>query len=248
MNQLVERESTAVAEVAPSQATSLLQAITAAAANKDVDIEKMRQLFQMHKEMVAIEAEAAFNAAMARAQAKIEPVVGKAYNTQTQSYYAKLAAINKVITPLYTAEGIRLSFSEGDCPKPDWFRTLAKVSHSAGHSEMHHLDLPLDDVGAKGTVNKTKVHATGSTSSYARRYLTCMIFNVSTGDDNDGNGTVGGGQSDAEPDPAGKKALEACGSMRTLTETWNKLPKEARGTLSAVMNECRARLKAAEQA
>jgi hypothetical protein len=189
MNQIVERENTAVVEATlPSQATTLLQAITAAAANKDVDIQKMRELFEMHKEMVRIEAEAAFNAAMARAQAKIEPVATNAFNTQTQSWYAKLAAVAKKITPIYAAEGLSVSFDEGKSDKgPEWFRTLAKVSHSAGHTRDYHLDLPFDDVGAKGTVNKTRVHATGSTNTYGRRYLLCMIFNVATEDDTDGN-------------------------------------------------------------
>lgn len=247
MNDIVARENTAVAEAMPSQATSLLQAITSAAANKDVDIDKMRQLFEMHKEMVAIEAEAAFNAALARAQAKIEPIAAKAYNSQTQSYYAKLAAINKAIVPIYTAEGISISFGTADCPKEGWYRTVAIVSHGAGHSREYHLDLPPDDVGIKGTANKTQVHAAGSTSSYARRYLVCMIFNVSTGDDNDGNGAGGSGNNGQEPDPEGKAALEACASMRVLTETWNKMPKDKRATLSGVMNECRAKLKEADQ-
>ena len=57
----------------------------------------------------------------------------------------------------------------------DWYR-------------QHHIDLPLDNVGTKGTVNKTGVQATGSTNAYGRRYLVLMIFNVSTEDeDNDGN-------------------------------------------------------------
>lgn len=175
----------------PSNATSLLQAITQASANPDVNIEKMERLFAMHKELVAKEAEAAFNAAMARAQAKIEPVANNASNSQTNSRYAKLAQINRDITPIITAEGLSISFDAGEAPA-GLQRIVAIVSHSAGHSRSYHLDLPMDDVGAKGTVNKTKVHATGSTNSYGRRYLVCMIFNVTTEDDDDGN--KGGGK------------------------------------------------------
>lgn len=181
---VVERKT----EIVPaSNATSLLQAITLAASNKDVDIDKMQRLFEMHQKMVAQEAEAAFNGAMARAQARIEPVANNAANTQTNSRYAKLAAINKAIVPIYTAEGLSISFDTGKAEVPDWQRTIAWVSHAAGHKREFHYDLPMDDMGAKGTVNKTKVHATGSSSSYARRYLTCMIFNVTTEDDDDGN-------------------------------------------------------------
>lgn len=188
--QVVQREPGQVVPV--GNATSLLQAIAGAAANPEADIEKMERLFAMHQKMVAQEAEAAFNAALSRAQSRIVPVANNAANTQTNSRYAKLAAINKAITPIYTAEGLAISFDTEECPTAGFQRTVAILSHSAGHNRRYHLDMPLDDVGAQGKVNKTKVHATGSTSSYARRYLVCMIFNVTTEDDDDGN--KGGGR------------------------------------------------------
>jgi hypothetical protein len=245
MNDIVTQETQAIVAAHQSQATSLLQAITSAASNKDVDIEKMERLFAMHQQMVKQEAEAAFNAAMARAQSRMETVAAKAHNSQTNSYYAKLAAINTAITPIYTAEGLSVSFGTADCPKEGWYRTVATVSHATGHTREYHLDLPPDDSGIKGAANKTQVHAAGSTSSYARRYLVCMIFNVSTGDDNDGNGS-GRKREGGEPDPEGKKILEACGSMRALSEAWNKLKPEQRKTLSGVMNDCRAKIKQAD--
>jgi hypothetical protein len=108
--EVIEQKS---AVVPHSNATSLLQAITSAASNPQTDIEKMERLFAMHQKMVAQEAEAAFNGAMARAQANIVPVANNAANSQTNSRYAKLAAINKAITPIYTSEGHRLP-----CPRP----------------------------------------------------------------------------------------------------------------------------------
>jgi len=61
------------------------------------------------------------------------------------------------------------------------------LSHSAGHTRKYWVDLPLDQAGIKGTVNKTPMHATGSTFSYGRRYLVVMIFNISViGEDDDG--------------------------------------------------------------
>jgi len=240
MNAIVERKP---AEVVQSNATSLLQAITGAASNPQTDIEKIERLFKMHQQMVAQEAEAAFNAAMARAQAKIVPVANNAANTQTNSRYAKLAAINKAITPIYTAEGLSISFNSGDAAQ-GLMRTIAIVSHAQGHSRQYHLDLPPDDVGAKGTVNKTQVHALGSTSSYARRYLVCMIFNVTTEDDNDGNRKR---PTEVEPDAAGKKALEACGSISALKAAWKALTSEQRKTLIDVGEDCRARIEAADK-
>jgi hypothetical protein len=45
----------------------------------------------------------------------------------------------------------------------------------------------------KGRPNKTALHGLGSSVSYLRHYLTCMIFNVvMRGEDDDGNGFPGG--------------------------------------------------------
>lgn len=170
-----------------SNAGSLLQAITQAASNPAVDIEKMERLFAMHQTMVRQEAETAFNAAMARAQAQMVAVVRDRANDFTKSTYATLTAINDAIVPIYTAEGFSISFDSGDCPVAGHIRTIAKVSHAAGYTREHHNDMPLDTAGSGGKVNKTAIQASGSTQSYARRYLVCQIFNVTTTDDNDGN-------------------------------------------------------------
>lgn len=232
------------AVVQHSNATSLLQAITNAASNPQTDIEKMERLFAMHQKMVAQEAEAAFNGAMARAQARIKPVGAKAYNSHTKSHYAKLKAINDEIVPIYTSEGLSVSFNTESHPDKGVLRTAAIVSHLNGHTRQYSLDLPIDDAGAQGTKNKTGVQATGSTSAYARRYLVCMIFNVSTFDDNDGNRV----KEEIEADPEGKKALEACGSIGALQEAWKALTAKQRSTLNTVKDECKARIDAAEKA
>ena len=61
------------------------------------------------------------------------------------------------------------------------------LRHQSGHEESDVAEVPIDDKGMKGNANKTQTHAFGSTASYARRYLFCMIFDVATSDDNDGN-------------------------------------------------------------
>lgn len=187
---LVVRENQPPVPVTDS--TTLIRALARAAADPKVDVAKMKDLFQMHKELLAINAEADFNDAMARAEAKMTIIVRDAENTHTNSTYATLAAINEKIVPIYTAEGLSISFDTGKADNPAEQRTLARVSHSSGHSRDYHIDLPKDDVGAKGTTNKTPVHATGSTNMYGRRYLVCMIFNLATrAMDKDGNTPTG---------------------------------------------------------
>ncbi len=248
-------EERALPALQGAQPTSLMQAITMAASNPAMDMDKIERLFAMHQKVLAQEAEAQFNDAMARAQRNIVPVVANRKNTHTNSMYADLGAISKVIAPLYTAEGLSISFDSNrevlnadGKPIPQqptgWFRTVGIVSHSAGHSRIHHIDLPSDTSGSQGKTNKTEIQGAISTTTYGRRALTCMVFNVATGDD-DGNR---GRQTEApEPDAEGKKALEACGSMAAFAKAWNALSKDQRKTLHEVRVECETRIKEADK-
>jgi hypothetical protein len=200
---------------------SLLQAIVRAAADPATDLSKIERLYALHERMVKNDAETAFNAALARAQALMPTVARKASNTQTDSKYAKLEAIVEAISPIYTAEGFALSFDTADAPKAGDIRIVSILSHAAGHSRQYHIDMPPDEAGIKGNVNKTRLHATGSTNSYARRYLICMIFNVATMDDNDGNR-----DKKVMPDKAladWLAAVEMAESMEQVEAVWRQI-------------------------
>jgi hypothetical protein len=132
-------------------------------------------------------AEAEFNRAMSAVQAKLPVVLADTVNTQTNSTYAKHEIIAKTIKPIYTEHGFSTSFSESETPREGHIRILGTLRHSGGWSEEYFVDLPVDDRGIKGNVNKTPLHAAGSTFTYGRRYLTCLMFDVATGDDTDGN-------------------------------------------------------------
>lgn len=181
--------------------SNLVQAIASAAANPAMDVAKVKELFAMHKELQDREAAQAFADAMARAQAGISPIAKDRRNDHTKSMYATLAAIVDEVTPIVTAEGIAVSYDtfdpvrDKDLPtlEKGMVRVIALVSHRGGHVRKYHLDGQLDDAGKDGTKNKTGIQAMGSTVSYLRRYLFCMIFNVATMDDNDGSGGGNGG-------------------------------------------------------
>tara|TARA_R110000868_G_scaffold47103_1_gene154950 strand:+ start:110 stop:847 length:738 start_codon:yes stop_codon:yes gene_type:complete len=173
--------------VAVASPGDLLGALVRAASDPSTNIDVIERLYTMHQKEGERQAERAFNAALARVQGKIGTIAADSPNTQTNSKYAKLEVINKIIKPIIEAECFSLSFNTDESPKPDHFRTIGILSHADGHTRTYRIDMPYDNVGIKGTANKTLVHATGSTSSYARRYLTCLIFNISTGDDKDGN-------------------------------------------------------------
>jgi hypothetical protein len=200
-------------------AVSLLQAITRAASDPSVDIDKMERLMQMHERIVARDAEGAFNSAMRDCQAEMRPIATDAENPQTRSKYATHGRLDGALRPIYTKYGFSISYDEGDSPKPEHVRVLAYVSHVAGHTRTYHKDIPADGKGAKGGDVMTKTHASGAADSYGKRYLLKNIWNVAIGeDDNDGNGAKQG-LSEAEFE-AFKKKIEATLTKTAAKEAW----------------------------
>ena len=188
-----EQNMPTVAPAPAEAATSLLQVIERVAMNPHADLDKMKQLLDMRNGEMAREAIMAFNAAMAEAQREMEPVARDAKNQQTNSNYARLEAIARAITPIRAKHGFAASFGTDDCPHGGFMRVTCELSHNAGHSKHFHADIPIDSAGMAGKVNKTPTHAFGSTMSYGRRYLTLMIFDIATEDDDGnraGSGTV----------------------------------------------------------
>lgn len=186
----------ATAEIVPSNRNG--EAITTQghpdmlrlAIEKGAAIETIERLVVLQEKMLVRSAEIEFNEALNRVQSKIARVAPDLTNSQTGSKYASYAAIDRVIRPIYSAEGFSLSFSEEDCPKPDHVRIVCFVSKGA-HTRQYRKDMPADGKGAKGGDVMTKTHAAAAADSYAKRYLVKDIFNVAIGqDDRDGN-TVG---------------------------------------------------------
>ena len=129
-----------------------------------------------------------FNAAMSAAQSDMRPVAADANNPQTKSKYATYGAIDKALRPIYTRHGFALSFDTGDNAPSGMVRVVCLVTHAGGYSRTYHIDMPADGKGAKGGDVMTLTHATGAATSYGRRYLVNMIWNISIGeDDRDGN-------------------------------------------------------------
>lgn len=161
--------------------------LIALAIEHKADVDTLERLFALKERQDASDAKAAFFAAMREVQARAPAVVKDATNAQTNSTYAKLESIARALKPIYTEAGFSLMFGEGTAALDGYKRITVRVMHTAGHYEDSHIDLPLDDVGLKGTKNKTGTHAAGSTVSYGRRYLTLMVFNVvMAGEDDDG--------------------------------------------------------------
>lgn len=167
---------------------SLLAVIANAARDPSCDVNKMRALLDMKRELERDEAVRSFNSDMVAVQGQIRHIVADASNPSTSSKYASYLALDKALRPIYTAHGFSLSFDTADPPRDNYVRVIAYVGHRDGHIRTYHADMPADGLGAKGSQVMTKTHATGSAMSYGMRYLLKMIFNVAVGeDDDDGN-------------------------------------------------------------
>lgn len=219
-NAVVVREHGQI--VAPPAGTpeALIHQIGLAAADPNVDIAKMERLYAMHKDMLAGRAEQQFNESFARAQEKIQPVAAKYWNDQTKSRFSKLEAINRMALPIWTVEGFSLSFNTVKPEQDKWIRIEGILSHKGGHTRKYYVELPPDEAGFKGNANKTGVQAAGSTNSYGRRYLTMMIWNVTTFDDQDGN--AGGTQKTLDESTVANHlaAIEAAATRADVTKAF----------------------------
>lgn len=175
------QENTALVAAQPT----ILDVIARAASDPTVDVHKMKELLAIQQEVHRTNAEIAFNEAMNACQKELPRVFKAAQNASNKSKFAKLEKVDEAIRPVYTKHGFSLSF--GSRAIEGGVTVTCRVSHTAGHHIDHELSGALDTKGAQGTANKTDIQGLGSSVSYLRRYLTCMIFNVIlTDEDNDG--------------------------------------------------------------
>ena len=189
---LIERHDTPLGHSLPaatpapeSAASHFLSIIDRASKDPRTNIEKLRALLDMQKEMIAEERRVAFSLAMMEAQAEMEPIVKS--DKGERKNYAKLERIDAGIRPIYTRHGFSLTFNSKKSDDKTIY-VSCKCFHKSGHTEFYELEGGIDNVGPKGEKNKTDIQGLGSSVSYLRRFLTMMIFNVVVVDeDNDGN-------------------------------------------------------------
>lgn len=188
------------AEPIESSATAIIQVIERAASNPDVDIDKMERLLQMQERILARNAEAAFNTALAQMQNEL-PVIDengsiKGRDGRVQSKYAKFEDINEAVKPIMRQYGFAISFRTAF--EGGEVVVTGVLTHEGGHREQSAVKLPADASG-----NKNNVQGWGSSISYGKRYTMNALLNItSRGEDNDGAGSGSGGGDQTRQSPA----------------------------------------------
>ena len=194
MSQVTKYTPPESAAATAPQADPMIAMIERIALDPKIPLDRLEKMLDMKerledraREAADREAQRAYHVAMAACQANIPVVVKNKANNHTSSRYADLAAIEAQAMPIIHAHGFSVSFQPGGANKTGDHIILWEIGHSGGFTRSGSAVIPLDGTGMKDGTNKTDTQAFGSTMSYGRRYLLCMLFNISTGDDTDGN-------------------------------------------------------------
>ena len=187
-----------VADIAPvKQSDSVLAVISRAATDPNVDIGKMERLLDMQERVLTRNAEMAFYAAMSELQDAM-PTIKKEgqirVKGELRSRYARFEDILGQTKPLLKQYGFSVAFKSNFVDGQ--LEITGTLSHREGHHESTTMRLPFDESGSKNNVQ-----AIGSSVSYGKRYVYCMLLNINiTEDDDDGRA--------ADPENTVEKMLE----------------------------------------
>ena len=152
-----------------------------------LDVDKLERLLDMQREITAKQEQQAFSEAMNLVQTELRPVRKRGRNRHTNSTYALMDDVCKMLDPIITAHGFSRSLSTDDSTVDGHMRFVLTLRHIGGHVERHTIDAPVDDRGIKGNTTKTRLHGMASTYTYVERHLLCKVFGIQVTDDDDGN-------------------------------------------------------------
>lgn len=193
-------------DVAISQASADIAVRVATAAiemsrrpSGEIDVEALRELRGMAKELRDEGMVQWFSRDMAAAQAEMQPVVraaevklSKPGQEDKGSYkYASLENIDEMLRPIMTRYGFSVTYDRAPRPQDagggGGFIVTGTLWHRSGHSITASFSLGLDS-----GPGRSNAQAAGSTDSYGRKYILLGFFNiVRKNEDDDGVGAGG---------------------------------------------------------
>ncbi len=149
----------------------------------------LKELVALQQSMVRFEwesqerqAKIQFDDALSACQKQIGRVAPNQKRSDTHSWWADYAQVDRVTRPIYTAEGFSISFSEVAPVNPSKIRIMATLSRG-GVSREYFSEITPSTTGAKGNALVNATDADGIAQSRAKRYLLLDIFNISVGID-----------------------------------------------------------------
>lgn len=185
MDKVMTRPQQAQKQVAsPTQGDQLLAIITQAASNPQCDVEKLRALLDMKKQVMEMDDRKEFSEAMSAAMGEMPQIFKagiKEMNGKGSYRFARWEDMDSAIRPVLLRHGLRLSFTT-ERSEGNYIRVIGRITHANGQFQESSMELPIDN-----GPGRTEVQARGSTISYGKRYCAEMLLNiVRTNEDNDG--------------------------------------------------------------
>ena len=184
-----------------------------------VALKQSEERFQWERE--ERQAKIDFDEALNRCQTAIGRI---APNSKRENDIAWLdyAGLDKVIRPIYSAEGFAISFSEEQASAPNRLNMKATVSRSGIRNE-YFKEFPTSPPNGKMSL----ADAEASAASRVKRYLMLQIFNIAVGIDKDEKAPYGDGMTNDEG-ADWIAAIEAAVDPVETMEVWTKATAAAR--------------------
>jgi len=154
----------------------------------NLDVEKMKQLFELRQQVKAEQAREAYVEALAHFQEQV-PVVEKTKKVMNKDgravryQYAPLDAIAEAIRKPLGDSG--LSYRWETTNEPTQITVKAIITHRLGHSESSTFQVPIDSEGYMTAPQKVAAALT-----FAKRYSLINALGISTGDEDTDATTV----------------------------------------------------------
>ena len=189
-NAVVQLPSTAQ-EQASAMLTIFKEVAMSPDAGSKVDV--IRAMMEMQRELQKDQAERALNEALARLAPKL-PRIKRTASVQyavdknnpkgpkeTAFKFSRYEDIDKAIRPLLSEEGLSLSFTTAPrTSEGGGLIVRGRLSHVQGAFREAEISVALDSSGGKNNIQ-----AMGSSSSYGKRYVACMLLNIITENEDD---------------------------------------------------------------
>jgi hypothetical protein len=207
------------------QASPLMNIISAASTNGEVDADKLLKLIEASERFDANVARKAYVKAMAAFQANAPKIVkdAKGHN----SGYTKLSTVISIVAPKLSEQGLSHSWVTEQDGKT--IKVFCKITHEQGHSEKTYLSAEADTSGSKNSIQ-----ALGSTVTYLKRYTleaALGLAEAEQGDDGAGSDGDPNAMPERTPDEVAVLAAIYCQMVDTASENGTILDKTKLGKM-----------------
>jgi len=216
----VHAPSRAAAAKVRSESKSIIEIAKECAMDPRVDAGKMQAILTMAREEQTRIDDRIFQLAKFEVQKAMPPITRDSLNQHTKSKWARLEKISAIADPIIRRNGFSLSYDSADCPIPDHYRITCDVTHTpTGYTKHYFIDVGMDSAGAKGGGTKSLAQGSGSSVTYARRFLKVMIFDINiVGEDFDGSRFTLEPRHIESGDSVGVKVIDARDTETTTTD------------------------------